>query len=201
MKAILITAALLITVGPALSQERLSRQEALKYAFVLSADLKRLQGTPIPTDPDVKRPVGVRDEDYAGMVLPETKLSQDALAKADKEVVPVGQLWLHRLAPLGGSAVVPETKLLRVTVNHEGNDATLVLCALGVRQSAEGKLELLVYGKEKEPVLRAALKPASIAQDNPLELAAERRDDGGLLTLRILGKYEASFMVTDPERY
>jgi hypothetical protein len=32
-------------------------------------------------------------------------------------------------------------------------------------------------------------------------MTAERKDNGGLLTLRFVGKYEASFMVTDPELY
>jgi len=31
-------------------------------------------------------------------------------------------------------------------------------------------------------------------------ISAERKDEGGLVTLRLVGKYEASFMVTEPEQ-
>ena len=44
----------------------------------------------------------------------------------------------------------------------------------------------------------AGTSPA--AQENPIEISAERKDEGGLVTLRLVGKYEASFMVTEPEQ-
>jgi len=62
-------------------------------------------------------------------------------------------------------------------------------------------LELLVYGKDKKPVLTVPLKTISRSQENVVDMVAERKDDGGLLTLRFLGKYEASFMVTDPDQF
>jgi hypothetical protein len=31
-------------------------------------------------------------------------------------------------------------------------------------------------------------------------MSAERKEEGGLVTLRFLGKYEASLMVTDPDQ-
>jgi hypothetical protein len=201
MKSTLILTTLLASLSLAQAQERLPREEALKYAFIACVDLKQMQSTPIPTDPDVKRPVSVRDEDYGAMLLPESKLTADTLAKAGQEVTPIGQLWLHKLAPLFDGRVVPQTKLQLVTLSREGQSATVVLCALGVRKDANNNLELLLYGKDKEPVMRVPLKSLSKPQEHPLDLAAERRDDGGLLTLRILGQYEADFMVTDPERY
>ena len=59
----------------------------------------------------------------------------------------------------------------------------------------------MVYGKDKEPVLRAPIHAISRDQENPIEMSAERKDDGGHITLRFLGKYETTFMVTDPEQY
>ena len=37
-------------------------------------------------------------------------------------------------------------------------------------------------------------------QEGPIEMSADRKEEGGLVTLRFLGKYEASFMVTDPDQ-
>jgi hypothetical protein len=183
------------------AQERLSREEALKLAFLVSADLTQLQSTPIPTDPDVKRPVVVHDEDYGGMVLPETKLSLNVLGKANATVTPIGQLWLHKLAPLCDGQVTPEAKLRMVSVNRDEGPVKVPLCALGVTRNPSGNLELLVFGKDSEPLLRVPLRAISTTQENPLEIGAERKSDGGLITLKILGRYEAEFMVTDPERY
>ncbi len=194
-------AALIAGLTTTQAQELLSRQEALKYAFVVSADLPAMLKTPIPTDPDVKRPVAARDGNYGAMVLPETKLTADVFSKAGKEAAPVGQLWLLKLVPLADGQPAPASKLKMVEASSDEGQATVPCCALGVRKVGDSGLELLVFGKDKEPVLRAPIQTISRQQENPIEMTAERKDDGGLLTLRFLGKYEASFMVTDPDQY
>ena len=88
MKRTLLAAVLLTGLLSLQAQERLSREEALKYAFFTSVNLNQMLQTPIPTDPDVKRPVAMRDdEQHGGMVLPEAKLSADTFAKAGTEVI------------------------------------------------------------------------------------------------------------------
>ena len=81
-----------------------------------------------------------------------------------------------------------------------GQEADAVCCALGVCKDANGGLELLIYGKDKEPVTRVAMKSISGQQDNPIEMSGERKDDRGVVTLKFLGKYEATFSVTEPEQ-
>ena len=200
MKRTLIAAVLLTGLLAVQAQEKMSRQETLQIAFYTSLDLKAMLNTPIPTDPDVKRPVAIKDGDYGGLVLPETKLSADTFADASKEAKSVGQIWLRGLAPMNAGEVVPASKLRTVHVNAGGQEADAVCCALGVCKDANGGLELLVYGKDKEPVTRVALKSISGQQENPIELSAERKDDSGVLTLKFLGKYEAAFSVTAPEQ-
>jgi hypothetical protein len=202
MKRTLIAAVLLTGLLAAQAQERLSREEALKYAFFTSVDLKEMLLTPIPTDPDVKRPVAMRDdEQHGGMILPEAKLSADTFAKAGKEVASVGQLWLVKLAPMNEGEVVSKAKLRTVHVRAGDQEADVACCALGVCKDASRGLELLIYGKDKEPLTRVPMKSISSQQDNPIEMSSERKDDRGLVTLRFLGKYEVTFAVTDPEQY
>ena len=201
MKQIILMAAFIAGLTAAQAQEQLSRQEALKYAFIVSADLPAMLKTPIPTDPDVKRPAALRDGDYGGMVLPETKLRAEIFSQVGKEAAPVGQLWLLKLVPLSDGQPVPASKLRMVEVKSEDAQATVTCCALGVRKAGEDGLELLVYGKDKEPVIRAPLRPISRQEEDPIAMSAERKDDGGHVTLRFLGKYEANFIVTDPEQY
>lgn len=200
MKSTLILA-LLAAALPAAAQERLPREEALKFAFITSANLKEMLATPIPTDPDVKRAVALREEAYGTLAMPETKLNPDVFSTAGKEPRPVGQLWLHKLVPLADGQTVPTAKLKIVELRGGSSTVSAPCCALAVAKSGADALELLVYGKDKEPVLKTALKPVSVPQENPLELTADRKEDGALLTFRFLGKYEASFMVTDPDLF
>jgi hypothetical protein len=200
MKSIVVLAALLAPLAASLAQEKLPREECLKYAFIACANLKQMLDTPIPTDPDVKRPVAVRDEGYGGMVLPESKLSAETFSKAGKEVAPVGQFWMVKLVPTNDGQPVPAARLRRVHLANGNQEAEAVVCALGVRAASGGGLELLIYGKDKEPVAHVPLKAISSAQKDPIDLSAERQSEGGLITLKFLGKYEASFMVTDPDQ-
>ena len=174
MKQIILIAAVIASLAAAQAQEQLSRQESLKYAFIVSADLTEMLKTPIPTDPDVKRPVALHDGDYGGMVLPECKLRAEVFSKAGKEVAPVGQLWLLKLVPMSDGQPVPASKLRLVEANTEEGRATVPCCALGVRKAADGGLELLVFGKDKEPILRAPMQTINRQQEDPIEMSAER---------------------------
>jgi hypothetical protein len=196
-----LAAVLLLSATLALNaQERLAREEALKYAFFLTVDLKEMLNTPIPTDPDTKRPVALRQDSHGALALPETKLNAQVFASVGEEVRPVGQLWLVKLAPMNEGAVVGKSKLRTVHVRAETQEADAVCCALGVRKADGGGLELLVYGKEKEPVARVPLKAITGHQDTPIEMTAERQDNKAVVTLKFLGKYEAALDVTDPEQ-
>jgi hypothetical protein len=195
MKKTLLFATLAASLAVAHAQENVPREQLLKVALAVSLDLKQMLDTPIPTDPDIKRPVAVREGDRGCMVLPESKLSMDSLAKAGKEIVPVGQLWLRKAVPQCDNHAAEPDKLRIVTVTAGDKSETAILCALGVRKSADGKLELLVYGKEKEALLRVPLKAMSATTDNPIELSAQAQGESAVLTLELLGKYTASFTV------
>lgn len=198
----MVAAALMAALPATQAQERLERSEALKYAFMVSADLDQLLGTPITTDPDVKRPLALRDGEYGCMLLPEAKLRAQSVERLSNDrTLAVGQLWLLKLAPLDEDRVVAESKLRMVEVSGVEGHATVPCCALGLRKTSSGEYELLVFGKDKEPVLRAPVKTLSETAKPGVDLTAERQNDGGLLTLTLLGKYQASFKVTDPERY
>jgi hypothetical protein len=174
----------------------LTRDEALKATFQLCRDLPKMLDTPIPTDPDVKRPVGVHGDKRGVVILPESKLCLETVAKAGSEAASIGQLWLLKVVPVVGSQPAQADQLKLVTVSGDQETAAVALCALGVRQGADGRPELLVYGKDKVPLLHVALTPISAKQENPIEVSAELQGDGALLTLKILGRYSASLAVS-----
>jgi hypothetical protein len=177
------------------AQEALPRDEALKAAFALCRDLPKMLGTPIPTDPDVKRPVAIHADSRGLMVLPETRLSLDVLAKSGPDAVSIGQLWLLKIVPSVDGRAVKADRLQIVTIKDNEKETAVALCALGIRKTAEGRLELLVYGKEKQPLLHVPLANASGKQENPIEIAIQPEGDGATVTLNILGHYTASVSV------
>jgi len=183
------------------AQERLSPEEALRYADLVGSVQTQLRNVPGATALDLSQPVAVRDGDYGLMVVPAAKLSADTLAKAGSEVVPVGQLWLLKLAPLVDERVVGDEKLQLVKVRGSEGSATVPCCHLGIRHAAGGALELLVFGKDKEPILKTALRATQGRQSRPLDLEVERESDRGRVTLKLAGQYAASFSVTDPELF
>jgi hypothetical protein len=197
MKRILITLTLASTLQMLTAQERLPRDEALKYAALAGADAKQLLGTPIPTRVDLEQPVALKDGEYGGMVLPELKLTAEAITRAGDKVVPLGQLWLLKLTPMRDGEATSSDQLRLATVKHGDTEVTLPQCALGAQRNKSGGLELLVFGKAKEPILKVPMKSIDTKQESPIELDAERNSDSADITVKILGKYEATLKVTE----
>ncbi len=199
MKKTIVLFALAGALQLAGAQEQLPREEALKYAFAVSLDLAQLQGTPIPTDVDVKRPLAVRDGEYGGLFLPEAKLSAQAISGAAEKIVPIGQLWLHGLTPVRDSQGIDSGKLRMAKVTVEGSEARVPQLTLGVRKSSGGKLELLVLGKTAEPVVVAPLESIEGKSQEPITLEAERDYNGATATVVLFGKYKAQLSFTPIE--
>ncbi len=196
MKSTLILAALVLSVAGASAQQVVPRDELLKITAIISLDLKQMLDTPIPTDPDTKRPVAMREGEHGCLVLPESKLSAETIARAAKDPVAVGQLWLRQAAPVSNGQRVSAEKLRTVRVNVGDQTETAVLCALGVRKGAGDQLQLLVYGKEKEPILQVPLKSVSATQENPIELDGVLEGESARVTLKLVGKYQATLDLT-----
>ncbi|MHC1762707.1 MAG: hypothetical protein AB9869_00165 [Verrucomicrobiia bacterium] len=179
------------------AQEQLPREEALKLAFFASLNLEQLQGTPIPTDVDLKRPIALRDGDYGGLFLPEAKLNAEAIAKAGEKIVPVGQLWLHMLTPVHQGQPVDSSSLRMVNVSLPDGAARVAQCTLGVRKTSSGGLQMVVLGKSTEPVATASLRPVEGRSSDGIKLTADRDDSGGTGTLVLFGKYQAQLRFTE----
>jgi hypothetical protein len=195
MRSILFAALLLSICCVARAQQAIPRDEALKAAFQLCRNLPAMLDTPIPSDPDVKRPVGVHADGRGLVVLPEAKLGLAGLAQAGSQAVAIGQLWMLKVVPVAGGQAAKADKLKTVNIGDEKESRTVSLCTLGVRKAADGGLELLVYGKDKEPLLHAPLTKIAEKQDNPIGVSVEPQGDGAVVTLNILGSYKASFPV------
>lgn len=197
MKYSLLIVALLGGLQLANAQEQLSREQALQLAFVAGLDLAQLQGTPIPTDVDLKRPIALREGEYGGLFLPEAKLSAQCIAGAGDKVVPIGQLWLHKLTPKQDNQPVYSSKLRMAKVELEGDTVQVPQCTLGVRKTSAGQIQLLVFGKTAEPIVTVPVSTANSGSADGVTLKAERDYSGGTVTLCLFGKYKAELEVTE----
>ena len=198
IRNLFLTTATLLSAGyGASAQEMLPREEAMRYALLAALNEPAQIQAPFRVDIDVKRPVAGYDGDYGALVLPETKLSAKTFEQIGAAVIPVGQLWLKKLTPMEDGSAIDASRLQLVSIWVDGENHSVPVCHLGVARRATGALELCIYGKGKEPMLRVPMKPIQKPQALPIELSAEREYDSGKVTLRFAGCYEATFSLTE----
>jgi len=189
---------LLLSASPGLADETIPRRDALSLATAVAADLKVLQDTPIPTDVDLKHPAGLRDGDAGVLVLPECKLTLGAVTNAGEKAVSIGQMWLHALAPVRDGRTVDRAQLRLVPVTLDEGEVTALQCTLGVQKSSTNGLELVLFGRDKTPLVKAPLKKIEARSSAPIELASAPSGSGDKsLTLKILGQYQATIVISD----
>lgn len=178
------------------AQELVPRRDAVRMAAYLNFDLSIFDSTPIPSDADVKRPVAYREGEYAALIVPESKLSAETFSKIGNNVVPIGQIWLHKIVPVKNGQELPANNFQKFPITIREENYEVMLCLLGARKNPEGNLELLVYGKDKEPLLILPLKQSETKQQMPIEADVQREDYSAKVTLKIAGKYQAILEVT-----
>src|SRR5581483_7572932 len=64
------------------------------------------------------------------MVILDKKFNAESVEKLEKDVVPVGQLWMLKLAPSKDGKVTPNSKLRIVTLGDEDKPVKLPLFLL-----------------------------------------------------------------------
>jgi hypothetical protein len=196
MRIAIAVAWTLLLAGAVVAQERVPPEDAQRVGRQLADQSAKLDvPAQVQVEPDTDKAFAIRHEKVAALVMPDKKFSADVLSKAGKDVVPIGHLWMRRMVPAveGKAAANDKLRILKITVKDE--EEPLPLCLLGVRKKGDG-LELLVFGKDKEPLLTLPLTKADSRQDLPIELDGKKNDnDTGTLTINILGKYEAKLIV------
>jgi hypothetical protein len=196
MKPLVAGVCFALLVGLVSAQDRLSQDEARRYARVCVEQLGTLADAQVGTDVDPDGAVAVRGEGGGAMAIPDRKLLKEKLAQAGRDAVPVGQLWLRKWTVVVNGKPVPNDNLRIITINVDDKDRPMPLLLLGVRKQEKG-LELVAYAKGSEPVVAVPLKPVEFVQDLPLELRWERGEkDVDPLTLTVFGRYQAVLPIT-----
>jgi hypothetical protein len=176
--------------------ERLTPDDVTKIGPPIVSGLNNLADLPLKIDVDLDQATGLKAKDRGAIVLPARGLTADVIGKADKEVVPVGYVVLHRITPIVANQQIgrDEHRTLSLTVGDKTVEVAVI--QLGVAKVA-GRPVLVGYTKSATPAFVTTLVDSGVAGDFPLEVeAASAGDNRATVTLTLGGKYRAGLEVT-----
>jgi hypothetical protein len=203
MRRTIAVVTVLCLAGAGWAQERVPQERATKFAKLFAGEASKVSSPQLKTEVDPEKAFALHTGDLAIMFIPEKGLSEDAFAKAGKEPTPVGQLWMRKLVPAADGKPVAEDKLRVVTVNVDNEDHALPLSLVGVRKAADNHLELVLYGKDREPYMHAQVRKLDTKQKNDEPVVLEAHKDAGesaTLTLTMLGEYQGAIQLMKSEK-
>lgn len=202
MKTLLALAATLMLTAAALADEieAAPLEEAQKAAHKVAANLPSLADAPIVIDADFDKPHLIKSGGAGVMIIPDKKLTAETLAAARETPVPVGQLWMLKATIAEHGHAFAADKTRRIVVEDGDKELPLQLFLLGAAKNAQGTLDLIVFSKDKTPLLRVLLaKDPDASPQLPAELSGRKNDeDSATLTLRFAGPYQARLLLMKP---
>ncbi len=186
------------TLAPA--QEAISLEDAQKHARILAQNAPGEATLQLKQSLNLDKPRGIKAGEVGLVVIPDDKLTADALEKAGKDATPIGQLWTRTATAAQDGKVTPNSKLRLITIAHGDQSAQVQLYLLGVRSPEKGKLELVLFGKDKEPLLKLPLEKSTGGGEFPIEVSGRKTgEESGVLTLTLLGKFKAELPLMKQE--
>ena len=198
MRQTLVLLAALLATSLASAQERLSSDQVQHAVQVVTTALGEIKDAQVKLELDSAKSTGIKGANGVGILaIPDKHLTSESLAKAGNELAPIGQLWLRNVAMFAGGKVVRGDTLRQVTVREKDTETHLQVYLVGARRTGKG-LELVVFAKDKEPLLTVPLVSAEASQDLPIELAGEGerdREESAALILKLVGKYKATIPI------
>ena len=175
------------------AQERLELDKAKQYAQLTRQKPEALKSAPLQFKADLEHPVALSSEGYGGLLIPRAHLSEISEDEFGAEATAIGELWFFNLAPEQNGWAAAENKLDIVSLNTDDGVVKFPRCVLGVRTTENQSPVLMVYGKDKKPLLTVPILESSYAKANALDMTATA---DGEVTLS-MGKYTASFKVAE----
>lgn len=198
-KWILLMAALALT-GGVKAQERAPIEEARKAAQLIKEGMADVTDKPLKIEIDLEKPQVLKAKDIGILVVPPKDFSEKSLAKLGKEVTPIGEMWMLRIVPAVDGKSVASDKLRHVSVTGKDQTFNLSFYQLGAQKNDKDGLDLVIYSKDKKPLLTVPLQKSDATQEFPLELDGRKEgESSGVLTINVVGKYKANVSVMAEE--
>ena len=179
----------------------ISPEEMVKATGVLMEANAGIGDLPLKFELAPDQAVGLKLGDVGAVFIPDRRLKTEKADRAERkkkrgrETV-VGQLWMAKLSPKEKDAVLPNDRLRLVKVRAKDKELELAVFALGIEKAGKNTFQLTIYGKGSSPLLRVPLTAAKEKGAAPALLAARKTsDDGGVLELKLIGRYKAEIPV------
>ncbi len=174
-------------------------EEAQKAALTLNNALGEPADVPFQLATDLRKPYAIKAGQAAMLAVPVHSLKENLKTAKDGEIIPVGQLWLHKvvLETDGKPAKSSGLKIVSIATPDGEDSATLYL--LAIRKSGDTG-ELIIYGNGSQPLAQIPLRKMDVPQEAPIELDGKKRDDhSGELILYLGDRFEARIIVRRPD--
>ena len=174
--------------------------KALKIARLCLDASHGLADLPIELTPSVEDAVGIEGDKRAALVIPDAKLSAEAIAAlGEGEIMPVGVMFMHRIAPLVVERAITERRQRTIDVAEGDQQAEITMWPLAASKVA-GQPALLVYADGASPAIVTTLVMTDAASSSGVSLAAEPAgDQRAAFLITVAGTYRAAIPVTGQE--
>jgi hypothetical protein len=172
-------------------QKRIEDDKAKDAAKALVDAIAKLE-LPVKPSLDGKSGTGLHAGKAAAFVVPDTKLTADALKKHEKGVLPLGVLFTtDAITVVSGDKPVATTEHLTAEVTAKNETVKVNVHVLAAARVAD-RLVLLVYAKDKKPIVVAELNEADEKSDHVLDVNARKQEEKrAALVLNVLGTHKA----------
>ena len=195
--------AILLIATCALAEDirQMPAEQIGKIARKVTEALGSPSDAPFAVDADADKSAGIKGGGETGLVLiPDRKLTAESVANAGKEVTPLGHLWMRNVVPAVNNASADPARLRTVNVRDGDQEAKVEVYFLGVSKTEAGALELGLYAKEREPLVKVPLvKTDASASVLPIALDGHKEGENtGVLVVTVFGSYKADVTVTKP---
>lgn len=179
--------------------ERVDADKVMMFAKPLADLAGGLKDLPVKVTPDVAKAMAIAKGEHAAMIIPDAKLTREAIDKIDREIIPAGYLFLRKITPMIAGSPVPLGQHRTVEFDHDGKTITVAVLPLAIGKIA-GRTVLLVYTNEKSATHVTPLHANDAARDYPLDLDAQPGGEGrASLLIHVLGKHRAAIGVSASE--
>lgn len=182
-----------LALAPAWAQEanRIDGDKAKEVAKAVADAVAKLD-LPVKASLDGKAGVGLHAEKSAVFVVPDAKLTAEALKKHDKGTLPVGVLVVTDSVTLvAGDKPLPSSAHLTADVTVGDKTLKVNAIALAAGRVAD-RLVLLAYAKDKSPVVVCELAEDEDKSEHTLDVSARKSGDKrATLVVNVAGRYKA----------
>ena len=176
-------------VAPAQQVKRIEEGKAREVGKLLAEATAKLDKVPLRVSLDSERCMGLEVSGRGLLVVPDAHLTVEKLKGLDKEVLPLGILYTHKVTPVVAEDALPWDRHLTVEISAEKQTVRLPAMHLAATRVAD-RLVLLLYSKDAEPVMVTTLVESEKKQTLPIEL--EAGNQGANLVIRLFGRYRAA---------